>query len=163
MNEAVGFGAESDLSARVLILGSMPGKRSLAENRYYAHPRNAFWQIMGELFDAGPEHNYFERLDRLKRQHIALWDVLRQCERHGSLDSAIRPDALVINDFASFFKRHSDIHSIFFNGKKACEIYTKHYPDDTHRLIQLPSTSPANAAMSFSEKLECWSLLRDSL
>jgi double-stranded uracil-DNA glycosylase len=163
MNDITGFRAESDTTARVLIIGSMPGQRSLNENRYYAHPRNTFWKIMGELFDAGPEHTYLERLAQLRKQRIALWDVLQQCERQGSLDSAIRPDAAVVNDFANFFKRHNKIHSIFFNGKKAYEIYTKHYPDDPHRLIPLPSTSPANAAISFAEKLECWSVVRDSI
>jgi hypoxanthine-DNA glycosylase len=163
MSEVTGFNAESDTSARVLILGSMPGQRSLDENRYYAHPRNTFWEIMGELFDAGRERNYAERLALLKTRHIALWDVLQQCERHGSLDSAIRPEAAVINDFAGFFKRHNKIHSVFFNGKKAYELYRKSYADDTHQLIALPSTSPANAAMSFVEKLERWSLVREAL
>ena len=163
MSEVTGFNAESDLNARVLILGSMPGQRSLDENRYYAHPRNTFWEIMGELFDAGRERNYAERLALLKTRHIALWDVLQQCQRHGSLDSAIRSEAAVINDFAGFFKRHKKIHSVFFNGKKAYDLYRKGYADDTHQLIVLPSTSPANAAMSFVEKLERWSLVREAL
>jgi hypoxanthine-DNA glycosylase len=163
MTQVHGFGAECDTTARVLILGSMPGQRSLDENRYYAHPRNAFWDIMGELFAAGRQHSYPNRLALLKEQHIALWDVLQHCERQGSLDSAIRSEAAVINDFGSFFKRHSNIHSVFFNGKKAYELYKKQYADDAHTLTTLPSTSPANAAMSFSEKLEHWSVVRDAL
>ncbi|MFT4592099.1 MAG: TDG/mug DNA glycosylase family protein, partial [Gammaproteobacteria bacterium] len=74
-----GFSAVSDAHAKVLILGSMPGQRSLAEMQYYAHPRNAFWPIMGSLFNAGPEISYAHRLDRLREHHIALWDVLQFC------------------------------------------------------------------------------------
>jgi len=163
MSDVSGFAAESNATARILILGSMPGQRSLDENRYYAHPRNTFWDIMGELFDAGREHSYAQSLSLLNKQNIALWDVLQRCERQGSLDSAIRSEALVINDFASFFTRHTEIHSVFFNGKKAYELYKKHYADNTHQLIALPSTSPANAKMSFSGKLEYWARLREAL
>jgi TDG/mug DNA glycosylase family protein len=152
-----GFSAVSDAHAKVLILGSMPGQRSLAEMQYYAHPRNAFWPIMGSLFNAGPEISYAHRLDRLRDQHIALWDVLKFCERPGSLDSAIKADSAIINNFDRFFACHPEIQTVFFNGKKAAELYRRHMPAATQRLITLPSTSPANAAMSFAEKLRCWS------
>ena len=152
-----GFSAVSNTHAKVLILGSMPGQRSLAEMQYYAHPRNAFWPIMGSLFNAVPEISYAHRLDRLREHHIALWDVLQFCERPGSLDSAIKADSAIVNNFDRFFSCHPEIQTVFFNGKKAAEIYRRHMPATTQRLITLPSTSPANAAMSFAEKLRCWS------
>jgi len=152
-----GFSAVSNAHAKVLILGSMPGQRSLAEMQYYAHPRNAFWPIMGSLFDAGPDINYAHRLDRLHEHHIALWDVLQFCERPGSLDSAIKAGSAITNNFDQFFSLHPGIQVVFFNGQKASELYRRHVQASTQRLITLPSTSPANAAMSFTEKLRCWS------
>ena len=89
--------------ARVLILGSMPGEASLAAGRYYAHPRNAFWPIMGALFGAGAELPYDQRLARLNAAGVALWDVIARCRRPGSLDSAIEDS--VPNDLASLKRR----------------------------------------------------------
>lgn len=158
-----GFSAVSNAHAKVLILGSMPGQRSLAEMQYYAHPRNAFWPIMGSLFNAGPDISYAHRLDRLREYHVALWDVLQFCERPGSLDSAIKAGSAITNNFDQFFSFHPEIQVVFFNGKKAAELYQRHVPASTQRLITLPSTSPANAAMSFAEKLRCWSQVAKSI
>jgi len=88
--------------ARVLILGSMPGIASLTAGQYYAHPRNAFWRIMGKLVGAGPENPYDERLRILKKGGIALWDVLDSCVRPGSLDANISNETP--NDFAIFLQ-----------------------------------------------------------
>jgi hypoxanthine-DNA glycosylase len=90
--------------ARALILGSMPGAASLRAAQYYAHPRNQFWPIMGELVGADPALPYEQRLDRLTSAGIALWDVFARCEREGSLDAHIRDDTAVANDFAEFFR-----------------------------------------------------------
>ncbi len=163
MTEAQGFAAESTAHAKVLILGSMPGQASLAAQQYYAHPRNAFWSIMGSLFGAGPELDYSERVNILKKTGIALWDVLEFCERPGSLDSAIRKDTARANNFERFFQSHREIHTVFFNGKTASTLYRRHVTDPTRNLVDLPSTSPAHASMNLSEKLEQWSQVADAL
>lgn len=149
-----------DNHARVLILGSMPGVLSLAENQYYAHPRNLFWPIMGALFGAGRDVAYQQRLRILQDHHIALWDVLHSCQRDGSLDSDIQCEAA--NDFAAFFNTYPQITHVFFNGGKAESSFRKHVGDVVQGLVmtRLPSTSPAHASLSFDQKLEAWSQIR---
>jgi hypoxanthine-DNA glycosylase len=148
---------------RVLVLGSLPGQRSIAEHRYYAQPQNAFWKIMGRLVDAGPDRDYAARLERLKAASIALWDVLAAGERAGSLDSAIVTSTIVVNDFARLFARAPTIERVCFNGRTAAALYERHVLPSldarTARLptLTLPSTSPAHAAMRFDEKLARWS------
>ena len=152
--------------ATVLILGSLPGTRSLAEQRYYAQPQNAFWKIMGELFDAGPELAYAERTQRLTECSIALWDVVASAERPGSLDSAIVGASVVVNDFQGLFESHPHIELVCFNGAKAAELYERRVlpileGDFEHiRYERLPSTSPAHAAMRIEEKLTRWSIVK---
>ena len=153
------FAPVSNADARVLILGSMPGKRSLLENEYYALPQNAFWKIMGELVGAFPDRPYEERLRILKSSGIALWDVLASCERgESSLDSHIRNETA--NDFTSFFALNPHITQVFFNGSKAEQCFRRLVhgkqalpPLGFHRL---PSTSPAHAAMRDTDKLQAW-------
>ncbi len=144
--------------ARLLILGSMPGKESLRQNQYYAHPQNAFWKIMGELTGAHPQLPYAERLLKLTEAHIALWDVLASCERESSLDTHIRNEKA--NDFASFFRRHPQISHVFFNGAKAEQSFNKFVLEkqELPSLIfrRLPSTSPAHAGMKYADKLHTW-------
>lgn len=151
--------------ATVLILGSMPGKASLLANRYYAHPRNAFWPIMGELFGAGPEVSYAQRVRILKRAGVAVWDVLASCARAGSLDSDIDEDTIVPNDFVSFFRTHRRIGRVYFNGAKAEASFHRHVLPvlGPMRLgmTRLPSTSPANASWSHARKLQAWRSVRD--
>jgi len=152
------FAPVSNNDARVLILGSMPGKESLRQNQYYAHPSNAFWKIMGELVGARPSLPYAERLRILKSSGIALWDVLGSCEREGSLDSDIRKESA--NDFASFLKQHPHITRVFFNGAKSEHSFKRFVlgkqslPPLTYQ--RLPSTSPAHAGMRYEEKLKVW-------
>lgn len=149
--------------ARALILGSMPGVASLQAGQYYAHPRNAFWPIMGELFDAGLDLPYAKRCARLKRAGLAVWDVLSECRRAGSLDSAFDCETERPNDFAAFFSRHADIQRIYFNGQKAEGAFRRHVlPSLENELpelvesLRLPSTSPAHAGMRFRDKLAAW-------
>lgn len=154
---------------RVLILGSMPGNASLAKNQYYGLPHNVFWRIMGDLFGAGTNLPYAERLKVLTGEGIALWDVLDSCYRSGSLDSAIDERTAKTNDFAVLFREHCMISHIFFNGKKAAQLFVKRIlptieciqPAQT--LVTLPSTSPALASMTYEQKLEQWAAVKAAI
>ena len=158
MTPSQGFPPIARPDARVLILGSLPGARSIAEQQYYAHPQNAFWRIMRELF--GIEGDYGSRCKQLAGHRIALWDVLHSSVRPGSLDSAIQLDSVVTNDFATFFIEHPRVRLIAFNGRKAEQLFVRNVgdvvPDTRIPRISLPSTSPAYAAMPFSGKLAAW-------
>lgn len=155
-------------AATLLILGSMPGKASLAAGEYYAHPRNAFWPIMGELIGARRDIPYQDRLKILQSSGIALWDVLGSCVRKSSLDSHIEADSAVPNDFKSFFLRHPNITRVFFNGAKAEQCFLKYVRPTLEspplQYQRLPSTSPANAGISYAQKLLAWQsvIRRDS-
>jgi hypoxanthine-DNA glycosylase len=157
-----GFPPIAAVNARVLILGSMPSVASLAKQQYYGHPQNAFWPIMGRLFGAGPELPYDERKRILCENHVAVWDVLRECHREGSLDTAIRVETESPNDFASFLADHPLIETIFFNGGKAETAFRRHALAQVVesgrdlKFIRLPSTSPAHAGRSFAQKLAAW-------
>lgn len=159
---SVGFAPVADSRARVLVLGSLPGRKSLEMREYYAQPYNAFWRIMGELFGAGPALPYAARLERLRAQRIAVWDVLAAGEREGSLDSAIVPASIVVNDFNAFFARHARIRLICFNGNTAARLFARKVLPRLERKWAaverrvLPSTSPAYASLKFAQKLERW-------
>ncbi|PCI10360.1 MAG: DNA-deoxyinosine glycosylase [Thiotrichales bacterium] len=153
--------------AQVLILGSMPGKASLDVSQYYAHPRNAFWPIICLLFNEPRQLSYDERLLLVQKNKMALWDVMRHCEREGSLDSAIEQSTVVANDFVGFLTDNASIRYLFFNGAQAEASFkrqvTPHLSAHGIKLemVRLPSTSPAHAAMSFEEKLAQWQQVRD--
>ena len=157
-----GFPPIAAADARVLVLGSMPSVASLAKRQYYGHPRNAFWPIMGRLFGAGPELPYRQRTRILREHGIAVWDVLRECCREGSLDTSIDRDSETPNDFVTFFADHPQIAAIFFNGQKAESAFRRHVlpllKTSGHNVhyVRLPSTSPAHAGRSFTEKLAAW-------
>ncbi|MPN33536.1 hypothetical protein SDC9_181024 [bioreactor metagenome] len=146
--------------ARILILGSMPGDASLSADQYYAHPRNAFWPIMGALFGAGPEQPYADRLQRLMACGVALWDVIGNCRREGSLDSAIEPDSIVANDIPALINSCPQLTRICFNGTAAEQAFRRHIRLDANgrelNLRRLPSTSPAHAALGLAAKLTAW-------
>ena len=155
---AAGFPPLANVDANFLVLGSLPGMRSIAEQQYYAHPRNAFWPIMKSLF--GVDGNYASRCRQLIANRIAVWDVLNCAVRPGSLDADIRLDVAKANNFAAFFGNHPDIGVVIFNGKKAESLFMRFVearPNDlSARYIVLPSTSPAYAAMPYSGKLARW-------
>lgn len=141
--------------ARVLILGSMPGAASLAAGEYYAHPRNAFWPIMGALFGAGPELSYAQRTAILTARQVAVWDVLQACVRPGSLDADISDE--VPNDFASFFAAHPHITHVLLNGGKAAVSFKRYAAAQCPAVaVPVPSTSPAHAAMGLDRKCALW-------
>ena len=150
----------ADGNAEVLILGSMPGTRSLAAGEYYAHPHNVFWRILSELLHFDAASSYEARVRVLKSARIALWDVLHSCVRAGSLDAMIENGTQSANDFRRFFGGHSKIRNVFFNGAKAEACYRRHVLREigpgTISYSRLPSTSPANASMSFAHKLRAW-------
>lgn len=150
----------ADARATRLILGSMPGAASLAAGQYYAHRQNVFWPIMGELLGFASDAPYPTRVLALQRAGIAVWDVLRFCERSGSLDSAIRRTSEVANDFSTFFTQYPLITDVFFNGVAAQACFARHVADGGERwnlkFVRLPSTSPAYAAMRYQQKLESW-------
>jgi hypoxanthine-DNA glycosylase len=155
--------------ARVLVLGTMPSIASLAARQYYAHPQNAFWRIMGELFGAGRDVPYAARKAILRRRGVAVWDVLRECHRPGSLDSSIVGESESPNDFETFFRRHAEITTVFFNGQKAQSLFRRHALENIEslgrnlRFVRLPSTSPAHAGRTFAQKLKAWRAVAEAL
>lgn len=160
-----GFPPIADEGCRILILGSMPGEASLEVRQYYGHPRNHFWRLLYTLLDGGePEPSYEERIRFALSRGVALWDVLRACERKGSLDAAIRrPEA---NDFERFYQRYPHIRFIFFNGSASEQLYRRlvlplQKEDALRRYTLLPSSSPARA-LALSAKLEAWQPLCDA-
>ena len=148
--------------ARLLLLGSFPGARSLAEQRYYGHPQNQFWKILSELWqtDLVPL-GYEARLQALRDRGLALWDVYGSCEREGSLDAAIRNPQL--NDFAALAGACPRLEAVAHNGAESF----RHAPQvaaalaatgdaEPFPVYKLPSTSPAHASWTFAQKCEVW-------
>jgi len=146
----------------VLILGSLPGKVSLERGEYYAQPYNSFWRIMGELVGASPARPYNYRLQKLKENGIALWDVCAAGCRDGSLDPSIQLATVEANGLSGFLRAHAGIDLICFNGKKAKEIYDRKVRLEPRKRFEriryavLPSTSPAHAGMPYEHKLAHW-------
>lgn len=156
------FTALSKPDARWLILGSMPGVASLDAQQYYAHPRNAFWPIMQELFGTPPApESYQDKIALLHGAKVALWDVLAQCKRPGSLDANIDPKSVVCNDFNTFLSTHSKLEKIAFNGKAAEQLFNRHVLPELAlsaeiTMVSLPSSSPALASLNMQQKAIAW-------
>lgn len=156
--------AIADGNARVLILGSMPGAVSLARQQYYANDQNRFWDFMADVTGVADlkARPYEERKRVLLTARIAVWDVLKHCERPGSLDAAIVRGSEVVNDFRTFFAAHRQLRAVFVNGGTAAKIFTRRvlpwlgsaYPQIV--VTALPSTSPANAGQSTAWKRAQW-------
>jgi len=157
LESSEGFPPVAQSDARVLVLGSLPGQRSLTDQEYYAHPQNAFWPIINDIL--GISGSYVERCAGLTANKVALWDVLQTSVRPGSLDADIRLETAAANDFSAFLCKYSRIEQIVFNGKKAEQLFHRLVPVEPFQhlhLIGLPSTSPAYAAMPFRGKLSAW-------
>lgn len=146
-----------------LILGSMPGVRSLEAQQYYAHPSNAFWPIMAAFLGFDPDLNYSERIERLTAAGYMLWDVLQSCKRAGSLDGAIEVDGREPNPIDASLRQYPSITRVFFNGGMAEQcfmrtIWPKLDQSEQQRLnlVRLPSTSPAHARLNKEQKQSIW-------
>jgi len=169
MTKVISFPPIANADATVLILGSMPGVRSLEAKRYYAHPNNCFWYIIEKLLASNCELEYSARVELLRKNNIALWDVLKLCILKGSLDSSIAASSVVTQNFESFYASIPNIQTIFFNGATAEKEYLKRvHPSlpEKYRGIphhRLPSTSPAMASLTKEEKLERWRVVKLSV
>jgi hypoxanthine-DNA glycosylase len=144
--------------ARLLVLGSMPGRASLDAQQYYAHPRNAFWPIVAAHCGIDPASSYEVRVAALLHAGIALWDVLAQCQRPGSLDSAIELSGARANAIGELLAAHPRIRRVCCNGAAAANLYRRFGLPGPPRVevIRLPSTSPAHAGMTVAEKFRLW-------
>lgn len=139
----------------VLLLGTMPGERSLQLGQYYGHAGNHFWKLIYGLFDLQPSLEYTERTSFLLGHGIALWDVLESCTCVGSLDSQIRN--ATVNDFEQFYLAYPNLKHVFFDSKKAEEFYRRQVGFSACKSYHLlPSPSRANAGKTFEQKLEAW-------
>ncbi|WP_397572722.1 DNA-deoxyinosine glycosylase [Silanimonas sp.] len=169
MSRIASFAPAIPAAPRALVLGSMPGLASLRAGRYYAHPRNAFWPLMQALFAVPSRAPYAERIAALGEAGVALWDVLAECEREGSLDSAIAPASVAVNDIPGLLANHVGLRVIALNGGTAARLFDRHVAPAlgsrlaAMRVLRLPSTSPAHAARSFMEKAEAWAALSAAL
>lgn len=151
----------------------MPGQASLTANRYYAHPRNAFWPIIQFLIDGSEpvhesldENAYKARCIQAMGHGVAVWDVLAHCERPGSLDSAIVKGSEVPNDLEALFGRHTELELVICNGKTAARLLERHIPGlpselNGVRRVTVPSSSPAMASLSLKEKAYAWKIAID--
>jgi double-stranded uracil-DNA glycosylase len=141
--------------ARLLILGSLPGEASLAAQRYYAHSTNQFWRLLGGAIGEDlAALDYPCRLDRLAVRGIALWDVVAEAQRRGSLDGAIRSASA--NALADYVATHPRLEAVAFNGRTAAAIGRRLLANvERLTLIDLPSSSAA-LTRPFGEKLQAW-------
>ena len=155
------FDVVAGSDARVLVLGTLPGERSLACSEYYAHSQNRFWMILGNVLGFDPLAPYEARLKQLLHHRIALWDVCAAAERPGSLDASIRSATVVPNEFSAFFAEHPEIVRVCFNGQHAAKLFQRlvraSLPANFEcEWVTLPSTSPANASVSLEDKRRAW-------
>jgi hypoxanthine-DNA glycosylase len=148
----------ADANSRILVLGTMPGPEALRRREYYGFPGNHFWRIIRDLFAQGRPLAYDERIALVRTRGIALWDTISACAREGAADAAIRD--VEPTDVPGLLRRHPGIGTIFLNGGTAASLFEKHWGATvTLPRFRLPSTSPANASISYAKKLEAWSVI----
>ncbi len=151
----------ADAASRILILGSMPGPEALRRQEYYGFPGNHFWPILGELFNV-KFRSYQDKIDLLKTEHIALWDVASNCLRAGAGDNTIRD--VYPNSIPALLRKSPRIIAIFTNGRTSETLYRRFFGDPIKiPQFYLPSTSPAHASISFKQKLQTWSAIKGYL
>ena len=153
------FDAFFDKDSRVLILGTIPSPKSREQGFYYGHPQNRFWKVLADVLGEEFPQTVEERKRFLKRNHIALWDVLESCEIKGASDVSIRNARP--NDMNRIL-RAADIRAIFAKGAKAAQLYKKLcFPECGVEAVRLPSTSPANCGCSYEKLREAYSQICD--
>jgi hypoxanthine-DNA glycosylase len=140
-------------NSQILILGTFPSIKSFKNNFYYSNPKNQFWKIMSEIFNEN-FNSENEKIDFLKRKKIALWDIVKSCERKNSSDSNLKN--IKPNDIPNLIKTYKNIKLLAFTSKKAVHLYKKFYPDLNIETIYLPSPSPAYASMNLNEKIKIY-------
>ncbi len=148
------FFAFIDKNSTVLILGTFPSIKSFEENFYYGHPKNQFWRLLSSVFDEVEPKSTDEKKIFLKKHNIALWDVVKSCERKNSLDSNLKN--IVPNDLKTLLKKYPNIKKLYFTSKTALKVYEKYFKDIDIPYFYLDSPSPAYAKKSFEEKLKSW-------
>lgn len=141
-------------NAKLLILGSMPSITSLSKNEYYGFKYNRFWKIMFYFFNEEYSDVYEDKIQLLKKHHIALWDVISHCEREGSLDSKIKDE--ICNDIESIIEQYPTIQAVLCNGKKSYDLYIRHFSNIELPCFYLPSTSNANRSIKENELFDKW-------
>ena len=147
--------------SKILILGSVPGVKSLEMQQYYAHPQNQFWKIIFQLFEEDFTADYQKRTEIIRKNNIALWDVIDSCEREGSLDTKIRNEEH--NDILKILRHHPNIKAVFCNGQKSFKNLKKILGKEAEiPALVLPSTSPLHT-VSFDKKLAEWEILKTFL
>ena len=146
-------------NSNILILGSIPGEKSLQMKEYYAHPRNQFWKLLAAIYDEEVPIDYSDKLLFLKSHHIAVWDTIDNCTRKGSLYSNIQGETL--NSIQQLLEDYPNIKHIFLNGSKAFELFKKQLKDHPVDIpySRLDSSSPAYTK-SFDLKLKGWEEIR---
>ncbi len=149
----------ADRRSRVLILGSMPGPEALRRRQYYGFPGNQFWRLAADLLETPVPESYSAKVRMLRRGGIALWDTIQSCTRPGALDSRIR--GARPNDIPGLLKRFPKIRSVFVNGRTAEAMLDRHHAGRIEvPAAYLPSSSPANAGISYAGKLRRWSKIK---
>ena len=157
------FAPVVDARVRVLVLGSLPGERSLAQQRYYGHPHNQFWRLMSDVLGADLVGlAYEDRLAALLRHRVGLWDSIAEAQRVGSLDSRIRGH--VGNDLRELVEGLPELRAIAFNGATSARIGLKALGGAAARFrtFTLPSSSPAYT-LAYGDKLAQWRAIGDVL
>ena len=160
MSACKSFAPIADEDSRILILGSMPGIKSLEQQEYYAHPQNRFWRLLALLLQENVPQDYPAKQALLHKHHLALWDTLGYCERDGSLDSNIKNEAP--NAVVELAGELPHLQAVVCNGGKAGAAFKKYFAKKMPEQVQifyLPSTSPANARLCLEDLAEHWQVI----
>ncbi len=144
--------------SKILILGSLPSVKSREEGFYYGHPQNRFWSVLSSIYNLEIPKIIDEKIEMLINNNIAIWDVIESCDIIGSSDSSIKN---VIPADLSKILNNSNIQNIYANGKTASKLYKKYSEKNTGiKIIELPSTSPANATYTLDRLIEAWKVIK---